>query len=92
MAFVAGVLAFTGAAIAGTLSTAAHNPSAIGFVLGVAASLFAMAGGACLALSVVLAIAAAISRLWHLNRRIQGPAGRAESPHGPASPAGEPPR
>jgi hypothetical protein len=79
-AFVGGVLAFTAAAIAETVSTSVHGPSAVSRLLALSAVLLAIGGAACLGVAVILAVAAAVARLWRLNRRVQGAAGPGEGP------------
>jgi hypothetical protein len=83
-AFVGGVLAFTAAAIAGTVSSAVvHGPSAASRLLALSAALLAIGGAACLGVAAILAVAAAVARLWRLNRRVQGAAGPGEGPRRP---------
>jgi hypothetical protein len=79
-AFVGGVLAFTAAAIAGTVSTSVHGPSAVSRLLALSAALLAIGGAACLGVAAILAVAAAVARLWRLNRRVQGAAGAGDGP------------
>jgi hypothetical protein len=83
-ALVGGVLAVTAAAVAGTVSAVVHGPSKVSLVLKVFGSLLAIGGAACLGLAAILAVAAAVARLWHLNRRVQDAVGPGEGPPGPA--------
>jgi len=79
-AFVGGVLAFTAAAIAGTVSASVNGPSAVSRVLALSAVLLAIGGAACLGVAAILAVAAAVARLWRLNRRVQSAAAPGEGP------------
>lgn len=79
-ALVGGVLAFTAAAIAETVSTSVHGPSAVSRLLALSAALLAIGGAACLGVAAILAVAAAVARLWRLNRRVQGAAGVGDGP------------